>query len=243
MVLDSKIAAVRQHFSITELGDWQGIHPREVVAIDGVGPATLNHIRLYLAGRGIALRDDHTPEYWARHLGESRVGGATMADGEVKEICPFRIIVDSNETYPYSFEEIDNPTGRGKLIVPLITKRLREDEGDYQVDGMPEITVERKSLEDLYRTLAGRDDFKKQVKTMNTFFRVSFVVIEATYFEVVAPGKFDKDWQSKLSPRSVWHTINSWRVRYPRVHWVAAGNRRMGELVTFDLLYRAWKNL
>ena len=61
MVLDTKILTVRQAFNIESLADWSRVAPDDVLSLDGIGPATLDHIRLYLAGNGQTLKDDRTP--------------------------------------------------------------------------------------------------------------------------------------------------------------------------------------
>ena len=73
MVLDSKIAAVREAYSLRDLHDWQDVTPHQVMAIDGVGPVTLDHIRLYLAGHNITLKNDATPTYWKKNLTTLRI--------------------------------------------------------------------------------------------------------------------------------------------------------------------------
>jgi hypothetical protein len=68
MVLDSKLNLLRFHFQIKELSDWTRIRPAEVLAQPDVGEATLNHLRYLLAGQGLTLLDDQTPDYWQSRL-------------------------------------------------------------------------------------------------------------------------------------------------------------------------------
>ena len=50
-----------------------------------------------------------------------------------------------------------------------------------------------------------------------------------------------RTWQSKMNPRSVWGCIFAWQERFPRIHWLAMGSRRLGELATFEVLERFWR--
>lgn len=68
--------------------------------------------------------------------------------------------------------------------------RLPNNSGDYMVEGIDDVTVERKELSDLYGTLANREAFREQIEWMNFAFRFSAVVIEASWDEVCDPSKF-----------------------------------------------------
>lgn len=156
--------------------------------------------------------------------------------------CPFGILVDTREKIPFSFASMQMPI-RGKMTeveVETIDRCLGNNGGDYCVDGIDDVRIERKSLEDCYSTLADREAFKRQLEFMNFAFRFSAVVIEASWEEVCNPA--DETWRSQLHPHSVVATINSWRLRYPRVHWLTPGSRRAAEIVTFDLLRQAWRH-
>ena len=166
----------------------------------------------------------------------------------MNEQCPFTILVDTNEQAPYSFQGMEF-TWKGKrrrVDVPTIEKRLPVDHGDYMVDGINWCSSERKSLEDWYSTLgSNRDDFKKQIETMNLCLRKSFVVIEASWDEIKMPQGYysdDDDWRSKLSPNSAFAVPFSWMLRFPRVTFIAAGDRRMAEIITFEILTKAWQH-
>lgn len=218
---------------------------------------------------------------------------------------PFVVLVDSLEKIPFSFSNLSMPH-KGKMQ-PMCVRtrevRLPNNSGDYMVEGIDDITVERKSLEDLYGTLANREAFEEQIEWMNFAFRFSAVVIEASWDEVCDPSKFatpipwsieegfaliggdfdgpsffidddklgtftatqdgeiiyqgrdladainacerrhtDELWRSKLNPVSVVETINSWKTKYPRVHWEYPGGRRQAELMTFSILRHAWRH-
>jgi hypothetical protein len=67
------------------------------------------------------------------------------------------------------------------------------------------------------------------------------VVIEASWPEICRPKEFNPGWRSKLDPKSVFGTIFSWSVRYPKIHWFVMGGRRMAEVAAFEVLARFWK--
>ncbi len=53
----------------------------------------------------------------------------------------------------------------------------------------------------------------------------------------------EKKWRSQVSPRTIYGTICSWRIKFPSVQWIYAGNRRRGEMVTFHLLESFWESV
>jgi len=158
-------------------------------------------------------------------------------------ICPFQIVIDSREKAPYSFTNLPaRASGRGKgLVVPVETKLLYA--GDYSIVGEEiSIACERKSLEDLFSTLGqNRARFEREIDRLQGY-QVAAVVIEASWQEICRPRETrGEGWRSKLSPRSVWATIFSWSQKYPNVHWWTAGSRRLGEVMTFEILERFWR--
>lgn len=137
----------------------------------------------------------------------------------------------------------------GKMVeveVETIERCLGNNGGDYCVDGIDDVRIERKSLEDLYGTLANREAFREQIEWMNFAFRFSAVVIEASWVDLCEPAKyaelFDENWRSQLHPHSVTATIQSWAVKFPRVHWICPGGRRQAEEYTFGILRHAWRH-
>ena len=160
-------------------------------------------------------------------------------------ICPFTVLIDTREKAPYGFHNIplarlpkrsfDGPPPR--LVVP--TKEMFLPAGDYSIDGMiQDVAVERKSLEDLYSTLGQhRERFEREVDKLQRYC-VAAIVIEATLREVMRPAEFRPEWRSRLNPRSVYGTWQSWSQRYRNVHWHFAGSRQAAEVATFHLLER-----
>lgn len=185
---------------------------------------------------------------------ERRVLTAPLpADGNYT-LCPFRIVIDSREQAPYQFRNFtERRVAKGKsvyppLVVPTVIAGL--ETGDYSIDGFESlVTVERKSLADLYGTLGyGRERFERELQRMagvtlgsgTAFgggFKVAHVVIEASWDDIANHPPRD----SKLSPDSVFGSINAWEQRYPTIHWHAMGSRAMAERKCFSILQRFWK--
>lgn len=163
-------------------------------------------------------------------------------------LCPFKIAIDTREQIPFSFVGMQMPI-KGKMTevyVETIERCLGNDNGDYQIEGIDSVTIERKGLDDYYRSISPnsgkREAFQKQIDWMNFSFRWSMVIIEAGREEVADPSAFDDDWRSQLHPHTAEGTIRSWRQRYPRVHFLMAGGRREAEIETFQHLYHAWRH-
>jgi len=156
---------------------------------------------------------------------------------------PFAIVIDQREKAPYSFSRIPaKASAKGEwLDIETVVGHLPE--GDYAIQGAYQLAaVERKSLEDLYSTLGGhRDRFEREIIRLQEY-KAAAVVIEADWLEIIRPQDFRQNWRSRLKPRSVYGTILSWGQRYPNVHWLAAGSRRLAEITTHTFLETAWRH-
>lgn len=142
------------------------------------------------------------------------------------------VIADTREQAPYSFAGLacDAIDGGGPLTVPTIRGTLAC--GDYSLDGFAGVAVERKSLADLYGTIGqGRDRFERELERLSKL-DFAAVVIEATWEEVCA----EPPPHTQLPPKTVFRSILAWSVRYPKVHWLPCGPRRLAEVTTFRLL-------
>ncbi len=146
---------------------------------------------------------------------------------------PFTIIVDNAEQLPYRFDEMK--VGRRKVFTWTKVKSL--DTGDYSIEGYESrVTVERKSLADLYGTLSrSRDRFERELQRMTSFER-SIIIIEADWRLIAWPDKDDPLWASSVSPNSILGTMFAWSQKYPGTRWKAAKDRRTAEKETFQFL-------
>jgi len=151
------------------------------------------------------------------------------------EVCPFTILYDSSEGLPYTFDEMK--WGRKPLVVP--TEKFNILWGDYSIQGFDRtISIERKSLGDLYGTLTrGRNRFRNEIAALNESpYEYAAVVVEASWVEICDPTKQDPGWTNRTNPESIMGTIVKWGQKYPNVRWEAAGSRREAEVWVFQKL-------
>lgn len=154
--------------------------------------------------------------------------------------CPFTIICDNNEGLPYTFQGLTADDGR-PLYVPTEKKSLYT--GDYSILGWEDyVTVERKTLEDLYGSIGGnRDRFENVIRRMAEM-AAACVVVEATMEQIL----LDPPKHSKVKPKTISRTMLSWTERYG-VAWFTvggarAGDRRLGEHMTFRFLEKFYEH-
>lgn len=170
-------------------------------------------------------------------------------------ITPFKIVCCVNEGIPYRFSNLrtDKSDGNRPIVVQTVTKPLYqmgrmavEVKGqtytkglaDYSIDGMESrVQIERKSIEDLYGTLGGRrDDFEAEICRLN-YCDYAAVVIEAGWREALQQPD-----HSRLNPKVISRTIQSWSIRYPKVHWWTCEGRDHAESFTYRLLEMFWRH-
>jgi len=137
--------------------------------------------------------------------------------------APCRIVVDTREQAPYSFEHF-----------PLVeTLRGTLPTGDYSLAGYERhAAIERKSLDDLIGCLTvGRDRFERELDRARSL-ECFAVVVEAS-MEDVSRHRYT----SRMDPHAALQSILAFQVRYG-VPFVWAGSRRGGEYVTYWTLQK-----
>lgn len=257
MVFDSKFQAIRDYFGLWKVADWCDVTPVQVLSIDGVGPKTLAHLRMYLAARGLTLKGDRTAEYWQRHLSAVEIC-QTLSDPEEGDdlglLPDFEIVIDTAEQEPFSFAGIkaDADRARRPLIVPTVRECLGRHPnalGDYTVrgcgvDGMRRCHIERKSKKDGQGTLLGfasgaRDRFERELANLAEC-PAPLVLVECPIEEFLgdAPdyGKKSKD----ENARTLYRSYIALQQRY-RVPWIFAPSRRAAEVTAFRWLEKWWR--
>jgi ERCC4-type nuclease len=132
-----------------------------------------------------------------------------------------RIVVDSREQTPFTFEGKD---------CEVVTSALPT--GDYSLVGLEDrVALERKSLADLVGCLTGsnRERFERELARARglDFFAV---VVEAGFLELTA-----KQYRSGLNPHAAAQSILAFQVRYG-TPFIWAGNRRAAEYTVYWLL-------
>jgi DNA excision repair protein ERCC-4 len=166
----------------------------------------------------------------------------TDLDCDKPVMCPFTVIVDTREQSPYQFRTFKadskhkTPSGIPRpLFIPVETATLKT--ADYSIKGYEsEIAIERKSLTDLFGTLgSGRERFIRELERLSEF-TVAHVVIEADWKTILeSPPE-----RTKLSPKSVFRSINAWEQQFPTIHWQFMWIRAIAEHKTFRILERFW---
>lgn len=129
-----------------------------------------------------------------------------------------KIIVDSREQNPFTFDNQDCEVTTGSLTT-----------GDYSLAGLTDrVALERKSLPDLVGCLTGsnRERFERELnrgRALDCF----AVVIEAGFGELAS-----KQYRSNLNPHAAAQSIIAFQVRYG-VPFLWAGSRRAAEYLTY----------
>jgi ERCC4-type nuclease len=154
-------------------------------------------------------------------------------------VVPFTIAIDTREGAPWSFEGLlaDSDQQRRPLLISAQRQTLQT--GDYSIVGREhEITIERKSLEDLYSTLAGgRDRFQREHERMMAMVQAggyACVIVE----DDLRGGLLQPPMHTNYPPKSMFRTFIKWSMRY-NVPWHWAGARSLAEVLAFRLL-QSW---
>lgn len=218
-------------FRITHLDHWRRISAADVLAVDKCGKKFLNQLRLHLAHRGISLRGDNPPAYWLDVL--ERPSGD---DNQVIGVCPFTVVIDTNETFPFPFDSIldreGNPVSVPVVRRPLYTAGL----ADYTINGMEcDIQLERKG-DDLPSSLTERrENFEAEICRMSEMCEYAAVIIEHPWRDFLSDSH-----EHGARAKSISRTVIAWQVMYPQVHWWFCEGRYHAEQVAFRLMERFW---
>lgn len=231
MNVTSKISR-RLHslFRITEPQSWARVSSADILAVPGVGKKTLNELRLYLAHRGLNLRGDNQPAYWIEALKDR--GG----DAPVFGVCPFTIVIDTNETYPFEFTEQQDSEGR-IIKVPTVRRPLYlSGLADYTIDGFEtDIQIERKA-DDIYSSMSERREiFEGEIERLNDMCDFAAVICEIPRSTIIMDNN-----RFGARAKSILNTVSSWRVRFPGVHFCFCDGRWDAEQECFRLLSGWW---
>lgn len=242
MVFDKQLADLRTHFNILAPEDWKNVRPEWILARQGVGEATLNHLRLYLANVGVTLLNDGTPAQWQSLLGRTRFGGLQVSESDDSETCPFTVVIDTREQMPFTFRGFrrDAKHDRRPLTVPVAYESLGDHHGDYSIKGYEDrVSIERKSMADAHGTFLGwgerRQRFEEELEYLAGL-ECAAVVIECTrgqLLNVQPRGSKSVTENAKILMRQVMAWEQDFRV--PFAFW---DDRRMAEIYTFRLLER-----
>lgn len=136
------------------------------------------------------------------------------------------VAIDTREQKPFDFGE------------NVKTKVVTLQTGDYSlVDYESKITIERKSLPDLFNTVGrGRKRFEKELSRMSEF-DFAAIVIEGNWYDMWMKPPI----RTQVTPRTVIRSLLAWAQRYD-VHMMPCGPRRLAARVTYIMLERFWKD-
>lgn len=239
MPLDHLIAKARDHFNIETPDDWCKVRPEWVRLVPGCGPKTLDLIRLYLAARGLTLKDDATPDFWNRNLQTAMIGGQLSLVDTAKTEA-FTILIDSQEKQPWTFQGFkDKGT---PLICPIKFQSLGPSHGDYSVAGHEDtIHIERKSIEDALGTFLSHGERRERWgRTLDYLASIphGHVVVEGTIFQCFAAVNPRGSRSKSALCNELIGSIQSWSdLRIP--FWFI-DSRRLAEGWARRLMRRAW---
>lgn len=243
MALDHLIEKARQQFKIVEVEDWCHVRPEWILQVDGCGQATLDHIRLYLAARGLTLRDDQTPWYWQAHLESARMGGQ-ISDGDLARVETFTILIDTQEKHPFTFQGFKD--GETPIIIPSRFQSLGPSHGDYSIVGYEgDAHVERKSPEDAHGTFLShgerRDRWERTLEFLASI-PCAAIVVECSLGQLISTVQ-PRGTRSEATLRKTLHRqILAWEQDY-RVPFIFCDNRRLAESTTLHVLKRRWQKV
>ena len=251
-MLDTKLQTLKDRFGVSTQQDWQDVEPAWILSQDGIGPVTLDYLRLLLANKGLTLKNDRTPEFWKQHLEHARVS-QTLGNEEITDdcdrgiICPFTVLIDSAEQQPFTFQgfRADSELKGRPLIVPVERRALGrhpDSLGDYSLSGGEgRCHVERKSMADAHSTILGFGDghrarFEKELENLSKI-EAGLVVVECSLSELLANapqyGKRTRQQNAKALHRSVIAFVQDYRTP-----WQFCDGRRLAEQTCFRWLER-----
>lgn len=180
-------------------------------------------------------------------------------------ITPFTILRDRREQHPWRFLGIHSDSRDGGLpwTVKCEEHWLGDGMGDYTLAGMEveddaanetngtswRVSIERKSLEDLFGTILGRrEQFKTELANLDRM-ECAAVVVEADWQMVreytpvywLCDGLTEKEMDHRR--KTIFRSILAWQQpnRFPRVHWWLMPGARAAEVAAFRILERFWR--
>ena len=245
MVLDKKIQEAANHFGVSCPEDWTQVPVAWLRQINGIGPSTIDHLRIYLAARGLTLKDDATPEFWQKNLSAAKIGTQISTTDKAVSL-PFTILVDTREQHPFTFQghRADSDQGHRPLLVPVEYTHLGDNHGDYAIKGFSDCYIERKSLDDAHGTFLAHGDRRDAWLATLEFLasiKTSAVIIEASFkrycFDILPRGERSKHTLAVTLHRQVLAWQNDYRVPF-----IFCDDRRFAEETTLQIMRRHYRH-
>lgn len=176
-----------------------------------------------------------------------------MPKSEKPLLCPFTILVDTAETFPFTFQGLRADSDQSYRPLIVETKRVclgryPDSLADYTLEGgYGKCHVERKSMEDAHGTLLGfkdgrRERFESELSNLKKIDHAA-VVVECSFEDFLkhAPthGKRSAAENQALHAKILNRSVISLTYHYG-VPWQFAGSRRLAEQWTFRFLKEWW---
>lgn len=245
-LMERRIQIAAKHFGIEEPEDWANILPTQVLEVEECGPKTLDALRIYLAMRGLTLRNDETPLHWQETLGSTRIG-AQVSKSDKAVTLPFTILIDTAEQQPFAFQgfNADADQDYRPLSVRTEPKYLGPSHGDYAIKGYEGwCHVERKGPGDAIGTFLSQGErHDRWERTLEFLAEIpcAAVVIECSFGKMLSlvesRGKRSKSVLQKTLHCQVLAWEQDWRVPF-----IFCDSRRFAELTTLQILKRFYRH-
>lgn len=175
-------------------------------------------------------------------------------------LCPFTILVDTAETFPFTFQGLraDSDQQYRPLIVEtkrLCLGRFPSSLGDYTTDGgYGKCHVERKSMDDAHGTILGwsgkgsdtgrRERFESELGNLAKL-ESALVVVECSLADLIrfapAYGKKSPEENRSRNAKNLFRSVLAFQQDF-RVPWFFCESRRLAEQATFRFLQRFHRN-
>lgn len=247
-MLSHQIKIAREALNIIKPEDWCRITPQQIRAIHGCGPQTVDHLRLYLAARGLTLRDDATPSYWQQNLASARIG-TQIATTDKAVTLPFVVLVDGQEQQPFTFAGIRSDADQDgrPLIVPIRIVSMGPTHGDYSIEGMEgDVHIERKGLGDALSTFLTAPTTERGERWKRTLeflagVHTAAVIIEASFGAMISSVQARGRRSRPDLQKTLHRQVLAWEQDY-RIPFVFCDSRRLAEITTLAILRRHYKH-
>jgi hypothetical protein len=150
-------------------------------------------------------------------------------------LFPRAVLIDRREKAAYSFTGFRTNVRQGEKPLRVLTRIVDLRSGDYSLVGLQDqIAVERKSHEDLVRTIGQqRSRFHRELERLSRMMFAA-VVVEAEWSTILDHPPDN----SRLLPKTIFRSVIAWQQLFPTVAWWFVPGRRPAEVVTFRILER-----
>lgn len=249
-MFDKRITALRHHFGITKLADWQDVQPAWIAGQHGCGPKLVNYLRVLLAAHGLTLKNDRTAEYWQAHAEEVQIVQPLTDEDEGDDrgiLNPFAVIIDTAEQQPFEFLGFRCDADQDNR--PLVIHTEREclgrhpnSLGDYSlIGGVGQCHVERKSMEDAQGTILGfesgrRERFECELGNLAAI-EAGCVVVECSFGDLVKYAPDTPRRSAQQNAKTLYRSVIAFQQDY-RCQWLFCEDRKHAERTTFRWLTR-----